>query len=123
MSLSIRFFVLASVYGIIGMLLGMVMGAKESFTLAPVHAHLNLLGFVALMLFGLVYRSVPAMAASKLAKIHFYVANGGVILLVPSLAVLLMGNKDIVPVLLIGEILTLASLIIFLINLLSNRNA
>ena len=36
-----------------GMALGMWMGANQNFTLRPVHAHVNLLGFVAMMLFGL----------------------------------------------------------------------
>ena len=47
------------VLGLIGMTLGMVMGIREDFTLAPAHAHLNLVGFVVPFLAGLYYRAVP----------------------------------------------------------------
>jgi hypothetical protein len=40
-----------------GMILGIVMGILQDFTLAPAHAHLNLLGWVTLALYGLYHRS------------------------------------------------------------------
>ena len=38
---------------LIGMLAGVVMGMQQDFTLAPAHAHLNLVGGVLLFMFGL----------------------------------------------------------------------
>ena len=38
-----------------GMMLGEYMGANNDFTLAPLHAHINLLGWVTLALFGTFY--------------------------------------------------------------------
>lgn len=111
----------APVYGILGMLLGMVMGAKSDFTYSPVHAHLNLLGFVAIMLYGLTYKAYPVMAAGKLASIHFYVVNLGVIFMIPSLALLMQKDTSALPALLIGEILTILSLLLFLFNLWLHR--
>jgi hypothetical protein len=35
---------------LVGMALGIVMGIRQEFLLAPAHAHLNLLGFVTLFL-------------------------------------------------------------------------
>ena len=49
---------------LLGMVLGIVMGIREDFTLQPAHAHLNLVGGVLLFLFGLYYRLVPAAGAS-----------------------------------------------------------
>lgn len=121
MSTSMRFLLVAPIYGILGMLLGMVMGSKSDFTLAPVHAHMNLLGFVAIMLYGLTYKAYPGMAASKIANIHFYVVNLGVILMIPSLALLLQKDTSALPFLLIGEILTIGSLVLFFINIWLHR--
>ena len=42
---------------LVGIVLGIVMGIKQDFTLMPAHAHLNLLGFVTMFLSALYYRS------------------------------------------------------------------
>jgi hypothetical protein len=55
---------------LIGMLAGVAMGIEQNFTLAPAHAHLNLIGGVLLFLFGLFYRLVPAAGATTLAKVQ-----------------------------------------------------
>mgnify|MGYP000601287838 CR=1 FL=1 len=121
MNKSMRFLLVAPIYGMLGMLLGMVMGAKSDFTYTPVHEHLNLLGFVAIMLYGLTYKAFPAMAASKIANIHFYAVNLGVIFMIPALALLLQKNTAALPALMIGEILTIASLLLFFINIFLHR--
>lgn len=121
MTLSIRFLLLGTVYGLIGMCLGMVMGAQENFTLAPVHAHLNLLGWVALTIYGIVYQVYPAMGKSKLACTQFYVANAGVLVLIPALATFLLGHKAVLPFLIAGELLIFASLLLFAMNLWMHR--
>jgi cbb3-type cytochrome oxidase subunit 1 len=51
---------------------------------APVHAHVALLGWVGMTLFGLVYSAVPAWAngappAIGLARTHFYICVAGVV--------------------------------------------
>src|SRR5437899_7856127 len=64
---------LAVLYLIAGVLLGIVMAASQNFTMHPVHAHLNLLGWVTMALFAGFYRLWPEAAASRLAKVHFWV--------------------------------------------------
>jgi hypothetical protein len=54
---------------LVGMLAGIVMGIQQDFTLAPAHAHFNLVGGVLLFLFGLYYRVVPAAGTTALAKV------------------------------------------------------
>ena len=49
--------------------IGIVMGTREDFTLAPVHAHINLLGWVTLALYGLYHRGV-ARARNALAWVQ-----------------------------------------------------
>ena len=46
----------------------------------PAHAHLNLIGWSTLGLFGIYYHLVPYAGETLLARIHFAVATGGVLL-------------------------------------------
>ena len=75
---------------IAGMALGMHMGESRDFTLAPVHAHINLLGWASMMIYGLYYRAVPAAATGALPVIHFVVNVISVLVSMPLLVVLLL---------------------------------
>lgn len=55
---------------LLGMLGGIAMGIQQNFTLAPAHAHLNLVGGVLLFLFGLYYHLIPAAGTTTLARIQ-----------------------------------------------------
>ena len=50
---------LAVIYLIAGVSLSIAVGASENFTLRPMHAHLNLLGWTTAALAGLVYAVFP----------------------------------------------------------------
>lgn len=50
-------FVFAGASALVGMIAGIVMGILQDFTIAPAHAHLNLLGWVTMALYGLYHRS------------------------------------------------------------------
>jgi hypothetical protein len=50
-----------------GMLWGLQMAITDDHSAFPAHAHLNLLGFVALILFGIFYRLNPTVEANWLA--------------------------------------------------------
>ena len=58
---------------VVGMILGIAMGAAHSFQYAPVHAHINLIGFACHSIFGMAYRQWPAMKASRLAVYQFWI--------------------------------------------------
>ena len=58
---------------LIGMILGIVMGATHNFQFVPLHAHIGLVGFACHSIFGLVYRQWPAMKASRLAPVQFWI--------------------------------------------------
>ena len=57
-----------------GMGFGIWMGVQADFTYAPAHAHLNLVGWVTLTLYGLIHRAYPALAAAKLAGVQMLLA-------------------------------------------------
>src|SRR5438874_12636599 len=73
-------FRVSALLGLVGMVLGIVMGIRQDFALMPAHAHLNLLGFIALFLAALYYRAVPEAGSSWLAKVQGVLAMMGAVL-------------------------------------------
>jgi hypothetical protein len=64
---------LGAAWLVIGMALGIGMGAANDFRFMPVHAHINLIGFACHAIFGLAYRHWPAMKTSPLALYQFWI--------------------------------------------------
>lgn len=106
------FLCLAAVGLVIGVSLGIYMGVSHDFALAPVHAHMNLLGWVSLALFGLAYRSYPDLGASWTATLHVVLCGPSAMLMPAGIAVALLYDT---PGLAIGaSILWLAGCVTFL---------
>ncbi len=103
----------AVLYGIIALALGVYMGAAHEHTLLTVHSHLGLLGWVTLALCAMFYQLVPAAAGLTLAKVHFWTANAGLIVLAASLALKSRG-VDAEAGAGIGSVLSFAALAMFL---------
>lgn len=57
---------------VIGVCMGIAMGVAHDFHLAPVHAHLNLLGWTSLALMGLTYRAWPELAERRVPALAQY---------------------------------------------------
>jgi hypothetical protein len=87
------FFALAPIHLLIGMSLGIFMGAVQDFSLMPVHAHLNLIGWVTMALYGTFYALAPS-APRFLAWTTFWLNNAGVIVMIPSLAMVLKFGEN-----------------------------
>ena len=83
---------------LIGMLAGVVMGMQQDFTLAPAHAHLNLVGGVLLFLFGLYYRVVPAAGRLTMAKVQGWLHIVGAIVFPAGIALVTLKGSLIVVV-------------------------
>lgn len=115
MSVSNNFLRLGVLAVLVGVTLGIWMGANENFTLRPVHAHINLIGWASMMLFGLVYRVIPEAAKGWMPVAHFILAVVGFLIMMPSLALMLLGNMALVPFLVLSEVMVFASLILFAI--------
>lgn len=103
---------IAVLFGLVGMGLGIRMGIVHDFTLAPVHAHLNLVGFATLFLAGLFYRVVPA-ADGLLARLHFGLAVPGALALTIGIAGSVTNTPWGVPVAIAGSLATIAAMGIF----------
>lgn len=98
---------------IVGVVLGMWMGANEEFTLRPVHAHINLIGWASMMIFGFFYRLFPDAASGWLPKAQLGLSIIGFIAMMSGLAAMLMGNTSLLPALMAGELMTALSILIF----------
>ena len=104
------------IFGILCVTLGMFWGIQMSISgdhsLGGAHAHLNLVGWVTMALFGVYYTLTPAAAASRLAKIHLLVAVAGVVVMIPGIIIALRQGGDQMAA--AGSILTAISMLIFL---------
>lgn len=80
------FFATGAVFALLGMAWGIQMSATQDHTLSPAHGHLNLVGFVAMSVFGAYYALTPAAARSGIARAHFGVSLLAVIVMVPGIA-------------------------------------
>jgi hypothetical protein len=78
--LDIKFLLLAAVALSIGVGMGIYMGIAHDFSLAPVHAHMNLVGWASLALFGITYKLYPQLQERWPARLHFALAAPAAIL-------------------------------------------
>lgn len=83
------FFGAGLVFVIAGMALGEYMGAHNDFLYAPVHAHMNLLGWVTPALCGTFYALTRETYSPRLAWTTFGLLTMGVLIMIPTLAMLL----------------------------------
>ena len=112
--ISLWFFAVAPIYVLIGMGFGIFMGASQDFTLAPAHAHLNLIGWVTMALYGTFYALAPE-ASKRLAWATFWLNNAGAALMFPSLAMVLSfgENSPFLAPLIVSEFLALGGMLCF----------
>jgi hypothetical protein len=111
-----RFIYTAVAFFVIGVSLGMYMGANQDFRFVHVHAHINLLGWVALGLAGLLYSAHPQLQESWMAHTHYWLHAVGLVIFMGGFAWgTLSGVFAIVPVA-IGSSMVAAGVLFFAIN-------
>ena len=110
----------AMLYFIAGVALGIYMAISQDFAIRPVHAHVNLLGWVSLAVAALIYKAYPAAGASKLAQGHFWISIVAMPVLLVMLYAFLRGNTAIEPVLGIASISILVAVLLLVINVFKN---
>ena len=111
---------IAVTYLVAGATVGGIMGASMNFTFAPVHAHLNLLGWASMALAGLIYDRFPQAGGSRLGVAHFWLHNTVLPALMVVLFLFLGGNQALGPVLGLFSVLMLLTLVVFAVNLYRN---
>lgn len=69
---------LGALYLIVGIGVGLFMSSTLQLNWASAHAHVNLVGFVITVIFGVVYSIYPGAGNNLLGKLHFWLHNIGV---------------------------------------------
>ena len=115
---SAAFFATGVVFVLMGMAFGMYMGSKEDFTLATVHAHLNLVGWVTMALYGTFYALTRGTLRTGLAWTNYLLSVAGAVVMLPALAMFLSHGNDpkYLPFMITGEILTFLGMATFAIS-------
>lgn len=107
----------------IGVSLGVAMAAHPPWAVyRPAHYHANLLGFVAMMIFGVAYHVVPrfsghALWRRELARAHVWVANAGLALMVVGFVLVAHAAPLATPLLALGGTLSALGAYAFIVNL------
>src|SRR5215207_9089641 len=82
----------------LGVTLGVTMAAHPAWTVyRPAHMHMNVLGFVTMMIYGVAYHVIPrftgyALHSRRLAGWQFWLANAGLVLMVAGFALTAHGT-------------------------------
>ena len=114
--MSARLIRIAAVYLAVGVIMGIVMGITHQFALAPVHAHVNLLGWASLAIMGVVYHVHPAAGATRLARVHFWIHNIALPVFMLGLGFSLTGHEAAMPVAIAGALTVAIGIIVFVVN-------
>src|SRR5215216_946676 len=106
-------FRLAVVFALAGIAMGILMAISRDHAIMPAHAHLNLLGWVSLFLFGIYYRLNPALERSRLAFVQVVVWSVGTVVLTLGVAAIHLGHDAAEPIAAIASFIVLASMLLF----------
>ena len=107
------------IYFVLGVVVGtaMVLWPDSTMDYISVHVHLNLLGFMTMMIYGVGYHILPKFSGAfihspKIMNIQFWVANAGLIGMAISWPLMLR------EVLIVSSFLSLAAVVLFTYNML-----
>lgn len=99
------------IYLLIGMGFGIWMSASGDHTLAPAHAHLNLIGGVLMAIFGGFYTLMPGAANSAVAKIQVLITHLAVWAMFPGIIMAIRGQGEFLAK--AGSLLGIVAMLLF----------
>ena len=111
---------IAVVYLVAGLSLGTVMGVSQDFRLSSAHAHILLLGWVTMVISGVVYVILPNCEDNWLAKIHYWSLNVGLPGMIVGLVLLSFGKEIGERIVAPGSIAVLLAAVAFALNVFLN---
>lgn len=110
----------APLYALVGMGFGIWMSASGNHLYAPAHAHLNLLGWVSIALFGAYYTLFPQAGTGLMAKLQVGLMHLGTILMFPGVIMAINGTGDGLAK--AGSLLAILSMILFAVIAVKTRD-
>lgn len=121
-----NFFLLALVYALCGMALGLHMSITQDHTQMPTHAHTMAAGWLMSAVIAFFYHLVPTAARSRLAPVHFWLSAVSGIGLLIGLYFLLAGHESVEPIVAIASMGFYGATLLFAViavRALNRRNA
>jgi hypothetical protein len=104
-------------YLVIGVALGIGMGITQDFRYMHLHAHLNLVGFVAHAVFGFTHRLWPGLRQSALSAAQFWITVIGTPIFLFGLPLAQYHQQPIFAI--IGSLMVLVGAVLFLVMFLT----
>jgi peptidoglycan/LPS O-acetylase OafA/YrhL len=96
-----------------GMIWGIIMAISDDHSAMPAHAHLNLLGWVCLFLFGIFYHLHPAIDRSRTALVQVWVWILTTIILTIGVGLVHAGHPIGDPIAAVGSLIVFADMLLF----------
>jgi peptidoglycan/LPS O-acetylase OafA/YrhL len=103
----------AVIFAIVGLAWGIMMAISEDHSEMPAHAHLNLLGWVSLFLFGIFYKLHPSLDVSRAAQLQAVVWIAATAMLTLGVGLIYGGNHIGDPIAAVGAVVALADMVFF----------
>lgn len=103
----------AVLFVIAGMIWGLYMAISQNHATMPAHAHVNLLGWVSLFLFGIFYHLHPAIDATRAARAQVWIWMAGVVIQAFGVARIYTGHASGEVFASIGSFVVLAAMLLF----------
>ena len=116
---------ISAVYLFLSVLLGYYMSVAQDDQLTGIHVFINLFGWAARTLIGILYHLFPALVSNGLAKTYFWLHNIGLLIMAIALfLVLTIGESEVLTTsIATGATLIVLSIFIFMVNVLKNLRA
>lgn len=119
------------IYFVLGVLIGfgMLLWPAEAGYYISTHVHLNLLGFMSMMIYGVGYHILPKFSgrhiySPQIMKVQFWLANAGLIGMVVSWPFTVSGDTPMAEtVLIFSALLSVIAIILFAFNMLKTVKA
>lgn len=96
-----------------GMIWGIIMAVSRDHSAMPAHAHLNLLGWVSLFLFGVFYHLHPAIDRSRTALVQVIIWIIGTVILTIGVGLIHTGHDIGDPIAAVGSLTVFAAMLLF----------
>jgi hypothetical protein len=103
----------AVVLVVAGMIWGIVMAATGDHAAMPAHAHLNLLGWVSLFLFGIFYHLHPAIDRSRTAMVQVWIWIAATVVLSIGVGLVHTGHESGDPIAAVSSLVIVADMLLF----------
>ncbi len=117
--MSVMYFVTGAVIGFV-----MLLWPSEAGYYIPIHVHLNLLGFMSMMIYGVGYHILPRFSgrhiySHKIMNIQFWLANAGLLIMALIWPFVIRGDSFRYEIILIvSAFLSLVAVVLFAFNIL-----